>query len=76
MNDTRRKMITKIIDELTDLRRVIESTQEEEQEYFDNMPESLQSGEKGSKAEEAISALDEAITSLDEVVASLETAQE
>lgn len=41
-------------DNLTD---DIEAIREEEQEYFDNMPESMQGGEKGTDAEETIEQL-------------------
>jgi len=43
-----------------------ETIRDEEQEYFDAMPEGLQAGEKGQTAEEAISQLTEAYDALDE----------
>ena len=45
---------------------------EEEQEAFDNMPESLQSGDKGQKMEEALFALQESIDSIESTISSLE----
>ena len=51
----------------TELKEQVESIRDEEQEYYDNMPESLQSGEKGCSAESAVFALDEAISSLEEL---------
>ena len=41
----------------TELKADLESCQEEEQEAFDNMPEGLQSGDKGERAQAAIDAL-------------------
>jgi hypothetical protein len=38
----------------------IENARDEEQEYYDNMPESIQQGEKGDNASECADALDEA----------------
>lgn len=38
---------------------------EEEQEYFDAMPESLQGSERGTRAEEWIGVLEDAISSLE-----------
>ena len=55
MNKIRRTEIDKIIARLEELKAGVETLQEEEQEYYDNMPEAFQCGEKGEKAEEAIS---------------------
>jgi hypothetical protein len=55
---------------------ILESVRDEEQDTFDNMPESLQGGEKGSAMEEAVNNLDEAINSLDETVGTLNTVVE
>lgn len=51
-----------------DAQSQLETLRDEEQEYFDNMPEGLQGGDKGSAAEEAISNLDEAIGYAEELV--------
>jgi archaellum component FlaC len=79
MNKDRRKTIEEIkarIEALSieDIVTDIESVRDEEQEYFEAMPESLQGGEKGSKAEEAIAALEEAIESLNEIIENLSAA--
>ncbi len=67
MNKKRRDAITKIIDQLislnetmTELQDQIDTIQSEEQESFDNLPESLQEAEKGQTMEAAIEALQEA----------------
>lgn len=39
---------------------------DEEQDYFDNMPESLQAGEKGEKAEAAINAMENVVGLLED----------
>lgn len=49
-----------------DLHTALESIRDEEQEYLDNMPESLQGGEKGDMAQSAIDAMDAALDSLTE----------
>lgn len=86
MNKDRRKAIGALIDaaqaiagQITDLKDQIEAIRDEEQDYFDNMPESLQGGEKGEAAEAAISALETAVDALDafdvdEVVGALDEA--
>lgn len=43
-----------------DLRNAIEQDKDDEQEYKDNMPESMQDGEKGQAADQAIEYLDAA----------------
>ena len=73
MNAQRRKALAKLsteaaelIGKLEDLKSEIETLRDEKQEYFDNMPESLQSGDKGQAAEAAIEQMDEAYNALDE----------
>lgn len=51
----------------------IEDLRDEEQDYYDNMPESLQGGDKGSTAEAAIEALTTASDSLTKVANLLHT---
>lgn len=53
------------------LKAEAESIRDEEQEYYDNMPESFQSGEKGQAAEEKISALDDAISEIETLIDTL-----
>jgi hypothetical protein len=46
----------------------VETIKEEEEEALENMPEGLQSSEKGEAAQASIDALDSALNSLDDVV--------
>lgn len=77
MNNPRRKAIAltlttlraaaeKFKGELDDAKSAIETARDEEQEYRDNMPESMQDGEKGGAADDAINALEEFIGTADE----------
>jgi DNA repair exonuclease SbcCD ATPase subunit len=43
----------------------IENIRDAEQEYYDNMPESFQNGEKGEKAQEAVNELESALSELE-----------
>lgn len=61
MNQERRKQIE-------EAKSILESARDDEQEYFDNMPDSLKDGEKGEKAQTAIDALDEAISACETAV--------
>jgi vacuolar-type H+-ATPase subunit I/STV1 len=64
MNNARRKQINELIDRIDELQSQLESVRDEEQEYFDNMPENLQQGDKGQSAEQAASDLGSAHDSL------------
>lgn len=76
MNAVRRKVITSIQDQIEALRSELESIKDDEQEYFDNMPDSIQCSGKGDKADAAIAALDEVIDALVDAVDTLESAKE
>jgi seryl-tRNA synthetase len=82
MNAERRKALAALIDNDDDVfagstsklkglaeevKTVLEGLRDEEQEAYDNMPESFQNGEKGEKAQAAITAMEEAISSLEEI---------
>lgn len=74
MNKERRKALSTLAEEVRqligyaeDLISQIETIRDEEQEYYDNMPEGIQSGEKGDAAQAAIDTMDEVISALQEV---------
>lgn len=78
MNIQRRKTINEISsqlgnleidwDALHDIKAKIESVRDEEEEYFDNMPENLQQSERGEASEQAKDELAEAIDNLDQLI--------
>lgn len=79
MNNDRRKALREAIeallraqDELATAADTIQAAESEEQEAFDNMPEGLQQGEKGDKAQAAIDALGEAKSNLETIADELE----
>lgn len=76
MNNTRRKQIGELLEKLEEVRGGLEILRDEEQEYVDNIPENLQSGERYEKAEEAAYVLDEAVCDLESMVLRLEDAIE
>jgi hypothetical protein len=72
VNKDRRKALSDLVDRIglmsgmrDDIVSELEALKDEEQEYFDNMPESLQGGDKGQLAEQSISSMDDAINELD-----------
>ena len=75
MNNQRRKSIDAIVAILQQAQANLENIQEEEQECFDNLPESFQDGEKGETAQEAIDSLQNAYDSIEEAIEYAETAK-
>ena len=74
MNQTRRKSLQKLLNQLQPLEPVIEelrydiaALQGEEQEYRDAMPAGIGEGARGEAADAAIGALEEVITILEQV---------
>lgn len=76
MNNARRKEISDAISELEGLKEKIENIRDAEQEYYDNMPEGLQQGDKGTAADNAISELSSAVDAIDEIISNLDNAKE
>lgn len=74
MNAQRRKEIQTVLNELADLRSRVETLQNDEQEAFDNMPESLQQSDRGQASEGAASSLENSLTAFDEIESSLNEA--
>ena len=72
MNKARRKAIEEIIDQMGTLKEQIESVCEEEQEAYDNLPESIQYSERGEAMSEAASDLEDAASSIDDVMSTLQ----
>ena len=73
MNKQRRKEIQTISNDLIPLMTSIEDLLAEEQDYFDNMLENLQSSEKAEISENAISYLEEALDNIRECIDNLES---
>lgn len=76
MNKNRRKQIDDVLEQLNPLLLEIESVKDEEQEAYDNLPESMQNGDKGEKMADAVNNLEYAFDSLTEVIDYLESAKD
>lgn len=76
MNDARRKQIEEAKVLLQKAVNLLEQARDDEQEAYDNMPESFQEGEKGEKAQQAIDALEDALGNLSDCADSLENVEE
>ncbi|MBM6866392.1 hypothetical protein H6A66_14625 [Bacteroides caecigallinarum] len=72
MNRERRKRIMQLSEKLSEVRTSLESICEEEEDAFDNMPESLQESERGEQMQEYIETMEEAISNIEEIESNLE----
>jgi hypothetical protein len=53
---------------LDEVKSTVEGLRDEEQDYYDNMPDALQGSDKGQNAEQAISNMDQVIDTIDTLV--------
>lgn len=79
MNNERRKNIERALTLvesawvlLEEAKGEFETARDDEQDYHDNMPESLQCGERGDKAEAAISCLSEICDAMETIGSEIE----
>jgi len=71
MNKARRARLDALNTDLHNLQAALSEVRDEEQEAFDNLPESLQSGEKGQAMSEAADCMESAHDSIGEAIDSL-----
>ena len=74
MNKERRKRINDIIDRLNDIQSEVVELQEEEQDAYDCLPESIQESERGEAMMDAVDNLESAASNLEDAVSYLEEA--
>ena len=67
MNKSRRKELSRIAEELENLREDLDAVASEEREAYDNLPESLQESDRCCAMEEAADELDDICSELDEL---------
>ena len=75
VNRERRKAIEELVSQLETIKDAIETLQQEEQDYYDNMPEAIQAGDKGNAASEAATALELAADQVGDVIDQLNEAK-
>lgn len=68
MNNKRRKEISKVIDSLTEISNTLSILAEEENEAFDNLPESLQDSSRGDDMQEWIDRLEGSQETIDGII--------
>ena len=75
MNKDRRKQIDEAGSVLQDALALIEQIRDDEQEAFDNMPESLQQSDRGTASEAAIEELDDSVGNLQYIIDTIDNAK-
>ncbi len=68
MNKERRNRISVVNSRLNVLAEELRSIKEEEENYYDNIPENLQGSMRAEESEEAIDLLDEVVDKIEEIV--------
>lgn len=68
MNKERRNRISVVNNRLNVLAEELRSIKEEEENYYDNIPENLQGSMRAEESEEAIDLLDEVVGKIEEIV--------
>ena len=68
MNKSRRQRIRDVRKEIESCKESLQAILDEEQEYFDNMPENLQGSMRGSDSEDAIDTMESCIEDLENII--------
>ena len=76
MNNSRRKRIDALIERIDDLMSDLDLIREEEQDAYDNMPESFQDSERGEAMYNAIDNLETAASYLEDIRSSKKKEEE
>ena len=76
MNEERRKNLDRALQLIEDAKSIVDEMKGAEEEALENLPESMQSGDKGEKMQVTIDALSEAYDSLESALDQINTAKE
>lgn len=76
MNNQRRVELRSAVELLKRVQAIVEAAGDEEQEYYDAMPEGLQTSERGERAEAVGSELADLTMELEEITARVEETME
>ena len=76
MNATRRKQLAKLVEQLESIMSDIDTIREQEQEAYDNMPDSIQESERGDRMSEIIDSIQYAYDNVSDAVDNINEAIE
>ena len=71
VNKQRRQKIRDVKKEIENCKENLQKILDEEQDYFDNMPENLQGSVRGSDSEDAIDTMESCIEDLENIIKEL-----
>ncbi len=71
MNKQRKQKIRDVRKEIESCKESLQKILDEEQDYFDNMPENLQGSMRGSDSEDAIDVMESCIDDLENIIKKL-----
>ena len=71
MNSAQKKRVAELADQLSAIMDEIEQIKNDEEEKYDNLPESFQDGEQGERIQEGIDTLDDAYSYMYDALDSL-----
>ena len=74
MNDKRRRRLKKATSMINQAIQIIEEVRDEEQDSYDNLPESIMDGDRGAKMEEAIENMEDALSDLESASENIDNA--
>lgn len=72
MNKQRRNDLQGVIDSLESAKQDLIAVRDEEQDAFDNLPDSLQYSSKGDVLQDNVSAMDDIESAIDDVISQIE----
>ncbi|QQS31880.1 MAG: hypothetical protein IPM50_09320 [Acidobacteriota bacterium] len=72
MNKQRRKHLVYLLEKLEEAQVQLSALAEEERDYFDNMPEGIQTSEKGEKADDIATQLEDIAAYIEEQINELQ----
>ena len=72
MNKTRRQQLRKWLEDMESIKSELENIVDDEQNYYDCIPENLQGSQRACDSEEAIEQMEEAVSSIEEVISIIE----
>lgn len=68
MNRYRRSILKTIVESLSKINEELRDVIDEEADAYENMPDNLKDGERGSSSSDAIDYLEDASSSLDDII--------
>lgn len=71
MNKVRRKELGALLNDIESAKVELQLILDEEEIYYDSMPENLQGSYRGNESAEAIDQMDAAISSLDDAISAI-----